>query len=54
MAFIIGLGAVIVIGLIHPLALHAAQPGRSLLPAHAAEAVSVLRCLSRSAAAPRH
>ena len=39
------MGAVIVIGLIHPLALHAAQPGRTLLPAHAAEAVSVLLVL---------
>jgi amino acid transporter len=45
MAFIIGLGAIIVIGLIHPLALHAAQPGRSLLPAHVVEAVSVLLVL---------
>lgn len=41
MAFIMGLMAIVVIGLVHPLGLHAAQPGRSLLPAHAAEAVSV-------------
>jgi amino acid transporter len=43
--FIIGLLIVIVIGLIHPLALHAAQPGRSLLPARALETVSVLLVL---------
>jgi len=43
--FIVGLLVIIVIGLIHPLALHAPQPGRSLLPAHAAEAVSVLLLL---------
>ncbi len=45
MVFIIGLLAIIVIGLVHPLALHAAQPGRSLLPAQALEAVSVLLVL---------
>jgi amino acid transporter len=45
MVFIIGLLVIIVIGLIHPLALHAAQPGRSLLPARALEAVSVLLVL---------
>jgi amino acid transporter len=45
MVFIVGLLAIIVIGLIHPLALHAPQPGRSLLPAHALEAVSVLLVL---------
>ncbi len=45
MVFIIGLLTVIVIGLIHPLALHAAQPGRSLLPAKPLEAVSVLLVL---------
>ena len=43
--FIIGLLIVIVIGLIHPLALHAAQPGRSQLPAKALETVSVLLVL---------
>ncbi len=31
MVFIVGLLAIIAVGLIHPLALHAAQPGRSLL-----------------------
>ena len=45
MLFIVGLLAIIAIGLIHPLALHAAQPGRSLLPAHALETVSVLLVL---------
>ena len=45
LVFIIGLLVIIVIGLIHPLALHAAQPGRSLLPAKAVEAVSVLLVL---------
>jgi amino acid transporter len=45
MLFIAGLLVIIVIGLIHPLALHAPQPGRSLLPAHAVEAVSVLLLL---------
>jgi amino acid transporter len=50
MAFIIGLGAVVVVGLIHPLALHAAQPGRSLLPAHAVQAASVLLVLKAFAA----
>ena len=43
--FIIGLLVVIVIGMIHPLALHAPQPGRSLLPARALETVSVLLVL---------
>jgi amino acid transporter len=42
MVFIVGLLAIIAIGLIHPLALHAPQPGRSLLPAHALEPVGVL------------
>ena len=45
MVFIIGLLAIIVIGLIHPLALHAAQPGRSLLPAKPLTAVSALLVL---------
>jgi hypothetical protein len=31
MMFIVGLLAIIAVGLIHPLALHAPQPGRSLL-----------------------
>ena len=46
MVFIIGLLAIIAIGLIHPLALHAPQPGRSLLPAHALASVSVLLVLT--------
>jgi amino acid transporter len=43
--FIVGLLAVIVVGLIHPLGLHEAQPGRSLLATHGLEAVSVLLVL---------
>ena len=43
--FIADLLAVIAVGLIHPLALHAAQPGRPLLPAHPLAAVSVLLLL---------
>jgi amino acid transporter len=45
MLFIVGLLAIIVIGLVHPLALHAPQPGRSLLPTQALAAVSVLLVL---------
>jgi amino acid transporter len=45
MLFIIGLLAIIAIGLIHPLALHSPQPGRSLLPGRTLEAVSVLLVL---------
>ncbi len=45
MLFIAGLLVIIAIGLIHPLALHAPQPGRSLLPAHGLETVSVLLLL---------
>jgi len=43
--FIAGLLAIIVVGLIHPLALHAPQPGRSLLPAHPLETLSILLVL---------
>ena len=43
--FIVGLLVIIAIGLVHPLALHAPQPGHSLLPAHPVEAVSVLLVL---------
>lgn len=43
--FIAGLLAIIAVGLIHPLALHTPQPGRSLLPSHALAAVSVLLVL---------
>jgi len=48
MIFIVGLLAIIAIGLIHPLALHASQPGRSLLTTHGVEAVSVLLVLKPS------
>src|SRR6202021_1297816 len=42
MVFIIGLLAIIAVGLIHPLALHAPQPGHSLLSTHDLQTVSVL------------
>jgi amino acid transporter len=45
MIFIIGLLAIIAIGLVHPLALHAPQPGHSLLATHGLEVVSVLLVL---------
>ena len=45
MLFIVGLLVIIAIGLIHPLALHTPEPGRSLLPAHALETVSILLLL---------
>jgi amino acid transporter len=45
MIFIVGLLAIIAVGLIHPLALHAPQPGRSLLSAHSLQTVSVLLVL---------
>jgi amino acid transporter len=35
LVFIIGLLVIIAIGLVHPLALHAVQPGRSLIPSRA-------------------
>lgn len=50
MIFIVGLFAIIIIGLIHPLALHVPQPGRSLLPAHGLETVTVLMVLKAFAA----
>jgi amino acid transporter len=43
--FIIGLLAVIAVGLIHPLGLHQAQPGHSLLSTHGLQVVSVLLIL---------
>jgi amino acid transporter len=43
--FIVGLFAIIVVGLLHPLGLHQPLPGRSALPSHALEAVSVLLVL---------
>ncbi len=45
MVFIVGLLIIIVIGLIHPLALHAPQPGVPLVPRVPLEAVSVLLIL---------
>jgi amino acid transporter len=45
MVFIVGLLAVIAIGLIHPLARNAPLPGVSLMPTRALEAVSVLLVL---------
>ncbi len=45
MVFIVGLLAIIAVGLIHPLALHAPQPGRSLLNTHGIETVSILLVL---------
>jgi amino acid transporter len=43
--FIIGLLAIIAVGLIHPLGLHQPQPGRSLLSTHGLQVVSVLLIL---------
>jgi amino acid transporter len=43
--FIVGLLVIIVVGLIHPLGLHEAQPGHSLLATHAVQVVSVLLVL---------
>jgi amino acid transporter len=45
LVFILGLLAIIAVGLIHPLALHAAQSGRSLLPARWRRSAS--SCCSR-------
>ncbi|MFG2041557.1 APC family permease [Dactylosporangium sp. NPDC048998] len=45
MVFIVGLLVVIAIGLIHPLALHAARQGRPLVPTQGLEAVGVLLVL---------
>jgi amino acid transporter len=43
--FIIGLLAVIAVGLIHPLGLHESQPGHSLLSSHGLQVISVLLIL---------
>jgi amino acid transporter len=48
--FIVGLLAVIVVGLIHPLAATVPQPGRLLTPSHALEAVGILLVLKAFAA----
>ena len=45
MLFIVGLLAIIAVGLIHPLAVHAPQPGRSLLSTHGLQTVGVLLVL---------
>ena len=45
MLFIVGLLAVIAVGLVHPLALHSRLPGRSLLPVSGLAPVSVLLLL---------
>jgi len=43
--FIVGLLGIIAVGLIHPLAVGVPQPGESLLPTHALQAVTVLLVL---------
>jgi amino acid transporter len=43
--FIVGLLTIIAVGLVHPLGLHDAQPGRSLLSTHGLQVVSVLLIL---------
>lgn len=45
LVFIVGLLGIIAVGLIHPLAVGVPQPGQSLLPTHALQAVSVLLVL---------
>ena len=45
LVFIVGLLAIIAVGLVHPLALHVAQPGRSLIPSTGLQAVGVLLVL---------
>ncbi len=45
LVFIGGILAIIAVGLVHPLAVDATQPGRSLVPARATEAVGVLLLL---------
>jgi amino acid transporter len=45
MLFIVGIFAVIALGLIHPLAPHLSQPGHSLLSTHGLQTVSVLLIL---------
>ena len=48
--FVGGLLAVVFVGLIHPLGLGQAQPGRSLVPSHSLEAIGVLLVLRAFAA----
>lgn len=45
LVFILGLLTIIVVGLVHPLGLHQAQPGRSTLLVHGVQAVSALLIL---------
>jgi amino acid transporter len=45
LVFIVGLLAIIAIGLVHPLAVHVPQPGRSLLATHGLQTVGVLLVL---------
>lgn len=45
LVFIVGLLGIIVVGLVHPLGLHERLPGRSLIPTHPLEMVSVLLVL---------
>jgi amino acid transporter len=45
MLFIFGLLAIIAVGLVHPLGLHAPQPGHSLLATHGLQTVTVLLIL---------
>lgn len=45
MLFIVGLLAIIAVGLVHPLALHTAQPGRNLLSTHGLQTVGILLIL---------
>jgi len=45
MVFIVGLLAIIAVGLVHPLAVHARQPGRPLLATHGLQAVGILLVL---------
>jgi amino acid transporter len=50
MVFIFGLSAVIVVGLVHPLAAHIHQPGRSTVATHSLEAIGILLVLKAFAA----
>ena len=45
LVFIVGLLAIIAIGLIHPLGLHTTQTGRSLVATHSVEAITILLVL---------
>lgn len=45
LVFIVGLLAIIAVGLVHPLALHVPQPGRSLLPTRNLQTLGVLLLL---------